>query len=156
MNSIVSLEYFICILICGFIGLLFTIHFIYLVCKSKASENWVETKATIIKSNLDALEYVGGSAARSYKPNIAYKYYVMNNEYVSKRIFYGSLIRTNTSKSSKETIHKYKKGDNISIYYNPNNPSQSVIERGINPIVYRSLLVVLISLIVILLLSLII
>lgn len=113
----------------------------------KTSE-WAMTKGIILNLEIDDLNYIGEEADCSYKVKIEYHYMVNNEKYKSKRIFFGDYIRTNTPRAAKKILENYSGKKDIDVYYNPYKPKSSVLEIGINSLIYRELLVGLLFVIV--------
>lgn len=125
--------------------------FTYLLFKSLETKRWVSTEGKILSKEVDkgALK---NNESHLYTANIKYSYNVNGKEFVSKRIFYGNWIAISTPFSAQETVKRYKK-TNVTVYYNPNNPKESVLEQGINRLICRILLPFIIFAIVIYLLE---
>lgn len=64
-----------------------------------------------------------------YKPRITYTYQVGANNYISHRLTY-SEIATSNIKSIKKLMARLKIGEQVKVYYNPNDPTVSVVIPG--------------------------
>lgn len=122
-------------------GIILLLHFLYLHITSSKTKNWKHVKGKILISNIDNINYTGEDADLSYKAKVKYQYNLNGKNYLSKKIFYGDYIRSNMSYRAKKVIKKYGKDEIVTVYYNPDNPEESVLETGINPVIYKILYV---------------
>lgn len=123
------------------IGIFLFLNFFYLFYMSKKTKMWNAVKGKVLSSNIDSIKYVGEDAAQSYKARVEYQYSVNGESYSSKRIFYGDYLRSNMPWRAKKIIKKYAKDEMVTVYYNPQNPKDSVLETGLNYVVYKTLFV---------------
>ena len=126
------------IYICVGIGIVFVIHFTYLFVLSKRSKNWKTTEGEIVSSKMQKNDFDEGTM---YKAVIQYKYAIEEKEYFSDRIFFGDYIGKNFSKSVKVLVNKYANEKKVLVYYNPQNHNKSVLETGVQTVIYRELFV---------------
>lgn len=135
------------------ISILLFILFFYLYKKSQNSIKWDKTKGVILRANLDELVMEADTPV-TYKANLEYSYKIETKTYYSKRIFYGDFLRHSSFWNINENISKYRKGNIVNVYYNPQNPNDSVLQQGIHSnviiILITSLLLSLIGIILIL------
>lgn len=120
-------------------GIFLLLHFFHLFIASNNTKKWIPVKGKVLTSNIDCIGYIGEDADRSYKTKIEYQYDVDGESYISKKVFYGDYIRANMPYRAKKIIKKYGKHQTITVYYNPDNPKKSVLETGVNPIIYKAL-----------------
>ena len=132
-----SSDYFFYILIPFCIGFVVILFGIYLAVKSNETKRWDETKGIILKSEIDKTSAPSGmdGTSQSYTALIEYKYKVDNQEYISKRIFYGDTIGKPLPFKSKSLIKLYSKDSEVIVYYNPLKPKESVLQKGLHLIV---------------------
>lgn len=98
------------------------------------AENWPTTEATILRAevqNRDDLHQNISDRTRlsQYIPKIEYSYRIENKEYIGNRIQTGGIWSSSDSSVAKEIVQKYK-GRSVRIYYNPENPTESYLERS--------------------------
>ena len=133
-------------------GIILLLNFIYLFITSTKTKKWIIVKGKMLSSNIDCINYIGEDADRSYKAKVKYQYSVNGESYLSKKIFYGDYMRANLPYQAKKIVKKYGKDEIVTVYYNPNNPKKSVLETGVNTIVYKilftSLCLILLSIII--------
>lgn len=87
---------------------------------------WPSTGGTVISGEVAIVHSTKG--ASKLKPVIRYSYTVDGVEYESDR--YSSTVARGSSFWDKEVINKYPAGSAITVYYNPENPAKSVLDRG--------------------------
>ena len=93
----------------------------------RESENWVPATAQIITGYIIARR---GSKSTSYVLDITYTYKVLGQNYESNQFSFGSEgTGYDTRKKAEGTLAKYPTGSQVTIYHNPNNPQQAVLER---------------------------
>ena len=136
------MEYFFAVNIICFVGILFILHFVYLLILSISTQKWVSIKGKIDESNLEVTNQdIGNDMSVSYKANIKYQYVINAQTYFSKRVFIGDYIRRNFSRNEEPLVNRYAKDKEILVYYNPSNLKCSVLETGIHSVIYRELFV---------------
>jgi hypothetical protein len=92
------------------------------------SLEWPTTKGIVILSEVKTDE---SNESVIYKTNIHYKYTLKSQDYFSDRVSFG-WPEYSDIEQAKTAVKKYKQGQNINIHFNPANPSESVIEPGMN------------------------
>ena len=98
--------------------------------KSEESQAWSATSGQVTES------YVRESQSRdddgyittSYYPEVRYIYQVLGVEYTGKRIAFGGGVSSGR-KNASEMITQYPVGKTVSVYYDPNNHEDAVLER---------------------------
>ena len=92
----------------------------------RESESWVPATAQIITGNIIARR---GSKNTSYVLDITYTYKVLGQSYESNQFSFGSEgTGYDTRKKAEGMLAKYPTGSQTTIYHNPNNPQQAVLE----------------------------
>lgn len=119
------------------LGVIFLVHFVYLFIISKRTIKWKVTEGKILNSYVENISINTEDGGSSYKANIKYQYNIDGIEYTSKRIFWGDYICTNMSWSPKKIVNKYHIQKKVTIYYHPKKFKKSVLETGVNSIIYR-------------------
>jgi hypothetical protein len=92
----------------------------------KQSLSWPVAAGVVESAEVDSSSDDGST---SYSPKIAYHYYVASNKYLSKRIRFAA-IGGGDYQETKAVVDRYVPGKQASVYYNPSNPSDSVLEPG--------------------------
>jgi Protein of unknown function (DUF3592) len=117
-------------LICIGIG----VHSLHL---AQQSTSWAKAPAKVVQSEVitSVRSRSGGGKTVLHKFNISYQYKVANQTYVSKDIFYGGGISTNTD-FAKKYVAKYPQGMRTIATYDPLHPDQAVLEPGIKKLTF--------------------
>jgi hypothetical protein len=99
--------------------------------KGKESEAWYEAIGTITSSYLktDISYDPDDYPITTYSPNIEYLYNVDGVNYTGIRVTY-KIVSTTDLQWAEGKVNEYFVGKTVSVYYNPNNPSESVLEKG--------------------------
>jgi hypothetical protein len=104
-----------------------SIWFIWSFCnlrKSRKSEYWHITTGNITKSYVFESYRKGNPAV----PIVQYEYSLHGKTYQSDRIFWGNLHTSGTLDAAQQVVNKYRKGTKVTVYFNPNNAKESVLE----------------------------
>ena len=64
-----------------------------------------------------------------YVPHVVYEYSASGQEYKADKIAVGS-PSFDTWREARDVVDRYKTRTKVSVFYDPNNPSQSVLEKG--------------------------
>jgi hypothetical protein len=111
----------------------------------KATKEWPIVEGEIISSKVvEEVHRSPGSIDKSitYTPKVQFKYSVEGVNYVSNNIFAGRGEYKSPRRSSAQNIvKKYPEGKKVLVYYNPDNPSEAVLEPGTPPGIYLPFLV---------------
>lgn len=93
----------------------------------QASQSWIPTNGRVLKSRVE----VSGSDYVSVTPRVIYEYQVNGETYKSEMIRASDKIMViqRGSRTAYDTIDRYPEGANVTVYYNPQNPSEAVLER---------------------------
>ena len=96
------------------------------------SESWPASQGTVMSSwvhgeTIDA----DGLTFGKYYPEVRYLYRVFGSEYQGNKIMFGSQPAIQQSKAE-ATISNYPEGSSVMVYYDPNQPSNAVLERNVS------------------------
>jgi hypothetical protein len=92
----------------------------------QASQIWVATDGKVIKSRVE----VSGGEVTSVYPRVIYEYEVGGRQYQNDQIRAGDKYwSARTSQDAYSTIDRYPEGLSVTVYYNPENPSEATLER---------------------------
>lgn len=94
-----------------------------------SSDKWPTLQGTVQSTTIKKVMTKNGTTRD--EAEIRYQYSVDGRTYTSNRIQFGGEIFRNPS----ELLGQYKRGKQISIHYNPTNPSISCLETGVNSLV---------------------
>jgi hypothetical protein len=96
------------------------------------SGEWSTANGSIISSDVrNEIKNSNGRSSTVYFPRVAYQYIVGNNSFISDRISFGDYGSGSESRAI-GIAGKYPMGSQVTVHYNPSDPSQSVIETGVN------------------------
>ncbi len=94
------------------------------------SSSWIQIQGVVTESVLRT-EPAEKDKAETFIPGVSYRYEVLGKKYKNSRI---SFERDFKDKAyAKGFVDKYPRGKQVKVFYNPGNPSQSVLEPGIKP-----------------------
>ena len=92
----------------------------------QAAQAWRTTTGRVVLSRVE----VHGGETTSVVPVVQYAYDVNGRTYQSSQIRAGdSIMRISTSENAYATVDRYPTGAIVQIYYNPDNPQDSALER---------------------------
>ena len=99
--------------------------------KAEASQSWPSTTGQIIRSEVkqSANTDDDGNTSYSYYPSVEYTYQITGQTYTSKRLVFGALKGYGSSAKAVADLQPYSLGGQVTVYYNPENPSEAVLER---------------------------
>lgn len=93
----------------------------------QSTQTWQSTTGTVVMSSVQRKR-----TGRSYSnyPVVVYLYQVNGQQYQSQRIKAGEqFLNVRLSGQAEATVRKYPIGSTATVYYNPANPAESVLER---------------------------
>lgn len=109
---------------------------------------WQETQGTVLETSIGSGQSRYKSSAGGYKyrtsyfPQITYQYSVNGTDYVNNRFSrHHSLI--NRTSVIENILAKYPVGSTVTVYYDPQNPAESFLEKGFGSATNKLLLVIL-------------
>lgn len=92
----------------------------------QASQTWRMTKGRVIKSRVE----VSGGDVTSVSPRVEYEYEVRGSLYQNDQIRAGDkYLSVRSDQDAYRTIDRYPEGMEVKVYYNPENPTESTLER---------------------------
>jgi hypothetical protein len=96
--------------------------------KSNQASNWMTTTGRITTS---AVTNTMGSD-RKYYARIEYEYSVLGTTYVSNKINFSQRMGIDDTAmgTAEEKVKKFRAGSAVTVYYDPQDPRQAVIEKG--------------------------
>jgi len=117
------------------IGLVLLFIYFRNLSKVRASQAWPTAQRTVIQSWVRKSSSTDddGSVSYSYYPEIRYQYHVMGTEYQGNKISFGPKVGGNRSRAEK-MIEKYSTGAGVTVYYQPDNPANAILERSLSKI----------------------
>ncbi|MEO8395041.1 MAG: DUF3592 domain-containing protein [Chloroflexota bacterium] len=99
--------------------------------KVRASKNWSSTSARILASDVEMRRTRSGTGTgTSYYPAVVYEYAVNGQRFQSRRIRFGTEIGYGFRRMAENTVAKYPNGGLVSAFYDPQNPTEAVLEQS--------------------------
>ncbi len=94
----------------------------------QSTQTWHNTTGTVLMSSVQ-WKRTGNSGSTTY-PVVVYQYEVNGQRHQSQRIKAGEqFLNVRISGQAEATVQKYPIGSTVTVYYNPANPAESVLER---------------------------
>jgi hypothetical protein len=98
--------------------------------KVRASKNWPSTEARILSSYVEQRQsHSSEGNSTSYYPIVMYEYQIAGQPLRNNRISFGMEIGFGWAGAAQNTVNKYPAGTTHPVYYNPENPTQAVLEQ---------------------------
>jgi Protein of unknown function (DUF3592) len=112
------------------IGLGLLYHARSLSAKAQQSLSWPSTEGLISHSAvlLRMQQSSSSATAATYKADVTYRYKVRDRDYSSERITLADF--SSTSGRAQGIVNRYPDGASVTVYYNPVDPADAVLERG--------------------------
>lgn len=132
MNNKIGLIVFFMIFL--MVGIAFVSFGVSLLQQGIASQSWYPTDGKIITSNIETHEEThhsdhGTTHSTTYGANIVYQYTVNGINYSSNKVSLGDYSSSDAN-HAQQIVNRYPVGESVTVYYNPENPSDAVLERG--------------------------
>ncbi len=102
--------------------------------KQKAAEalNWPTVLGRVTRSEIERSESTDeDGTSYSYTPKIEYVYQVLGQDYNSKQVAFGGFSSTGSKKPAEKVVYKYPLNDSVTVFYNPANPHEAVLEQTV-------------------------
>lgn len=99
--------------------------------KADASQSWPSINGQVTESRVDHSTSIDsdGDQRASYTPVVRYTYQVMGQTYTGKNISFGGQPSYGNPGKAQAALERFPAGEVIAVYYNPENPSEAVLER---------------------------
>jgi hypothetical protein len=119
----------------GFFLLLFLGIGIWLIVRSirernkvDESQGWPTTLGQVLHNSVAESVATSDDDVTTYHPEITYSYKVNGQDYEGNRIMIGA-VPSGTQKSARDVTVRYPPGASVTVYYNPTNPREAILER---------------------------
>ncbi len=100
----------------------------YNIYRSSISGSWPSVKGTVQSSSVKRINRAKKSDR--YQVNIVYKYEVEGKSYNGSRVRFGE--QPDTSMEADSIVAKYPVKSEVTVYYQPGNPEEAVLETSIS------------------------
>ena len=99
--------------------------------KAQASQGWPSTAGLINESRVAHSTHTDtdGDSSDSYTPYIEYTYQVGGQTYTGRDLTFGFTQGYGNEAKAQSVLAKYPPGAQVSVYYDPTDPRQAVLER---------------------------
>ena len=99
------------------------------------ADGWKQTPGRITASDTEAFqagrERLSTPSRTLQRQRIIYAYTVGGVNYVSDRVSMGARTSSSVAAMEQAQVRRYPVGKTVTVYYDPANPSQAVLERGV-------------------------
>ncbi len=112
------------------LGALFLVSGIRKLRTVDVSKSWPTTTG-LIKHSEVVYQESHDSGSGTYKAVVLYEYAVSGNRYNNDLVAYGENGSSDISHQN-DIANKYREGEEVTVYYSPQEPGESVLEPGIN------------------------
>ncbi|MBA4379859.1 MAG: hypothetical protein C0393_04105 [Anaerolinea sp.] len=99
--------------------------------KAEASQGWPATQGQIIEARIAESTSTDsdGDTSTSYSPAVEYTYSVAGQEYKGNKITFGFTQGYGNYAKAQAALARYTLGAQVTVYYDPANPADAVLER---------------------------
>lgn len=99
--------------------------------QTQAVQDWMETQGRILHADVQARRSRSGTGySTSYYPLVVYEYEVGGRRYQSQQIRAGHQVGLGFAGMVQNQVAKYPIGATVPVYFNPNDPSQAVLDKS--------------------------
>lgn len=122
------------------IGLVVMVKFGRDILLGRQSQSWPKTSGTVMQSGLHTYHDTDddGNSTTTYGVSVRYSYTVTGQQYESDRRTF-SEVRTGSMRRTQQILDRLPQGGSVEVYYDPANPSSSVLEAGVGASTYALL-----------------
>lgn len=99
--------------------------------KAEASQNWPSTRGQVTKAHVQQSYHTDSDGDRHYfySPVVEYTYEVGGQVYTGRTIRFGFNPSFGSEAKAQAALASYPVGAQVTVYYNPDNPAEAVLER---------------------------
>jgi hypothetical protein len=112
-------------------GLVLCIMALYYFRQARESKSWPSTPGIIISSGVRREAHVSDHQETRFKAEIRYSYTIGQDKYTSNRIRILPNMPAASSVLASKSIATYPMDSPVTVYYNPDRPTQAVLEPGV-------------------------
>lgn len=100
--------------------------------RAEISKSWPTAPGEIITSTIVQHESTDsdGSSSTSYEPVVEYRYTVIGNPMMGKKIAFGA--NQFDYRTAQKVVARYPAGAQVQVHYNPDKPTEAVLETRAN------------------------
>ena len=99
--------------------------------EAQASQTWPSVIGTVVSAVVETSASSDGHGGSSthHTPCVAYEYEVLGHRYRSDRLSFGASMNVGGYAGAQAVVDRYVPGNQVRVYYNPNQPGEAVLER---------------------------
>jgi len=99
--------------------------------KAEASQGWPATSGQITDARVAHHTSTDSEGDRSdhYTPRVSYTYQVSGQTFEGSKIGFGMQQSFGSAAKAQAALTRFSMGGQVAVYYDPNNPAESVLER---------------------------
>jgi hypothetical protein len=99
--------------------------------QADASQGWPATTGAITEKHVAHSLHTDtdGDSSDSYSPQVSYSYQVLGQQYTGNKISFGFAKSHNSYQKAEAELTRFPLGSPVTVYYNPSNPAEAVLER---------------------------
>jgi hypothetical protein len=98
--------------------------------KARQSQAWSSAGGTVLKSRISrSSTFMKGRNVTRYTPLVDYEYSVNGKQYKGKQIMFGRAPAYLSEGRAQAYMDRYPAGSQVTLFYNPSQPRESVLER---------------------------
>jgi hypothetical protein len=107
------------------------------ILKGYKSRSWPTASGTVLDSEMEAHQSrdEDGDIRTTYGATIQYKYIVDGQEFQGNRRTFSN-VRTSSVRNTEKILERYPPGSSVDVFYDPDDPSSSVLEPGVGASTY--------------------
>lgn len=119
--------------VCGVAGAVFA----YGVVRQAGTTGWPTVQGTVTASRV--VSQRGGKGGRTYRPEVTFTYAVGPSTYTGDRVTLSSSMGNSGGGYAQRTVAEFPVGKAAPVYYNPADPGEAVLKRGLGEREWRLL-----------------
>jgi hypothetical protein len=102
--------------------------------KAKLSLSWPSTPGRVIESRVveSHSSDSDGDTTTTYRPYIKYEYQVVGATFTSDKLSIGPAVSTSNYRKSQDKVNRMPAGSTVTVFYNPDDPTDAVLEQRSN------------------------
>jgi hypothetical protein len=105
----------------------------YIILRDRRAATWPTTNGKVVKSEVVNAPRMGGQTnRRMYEPWVEVGYRVDGKRYKTRQLQFGPTTRRSSKDDVQLEVDEYPVGRELTVTYNPNNPYDAVVHRGVS------------------------
>ena len=109
------------------VGLALILNFTVMA-NARESQKWASTSGTITESEVVT---TGSGDSQMYRPHVIYSFEVGGEEFTSAKVSTDGTWDSKWARSAQKRVNRYPMGEEVEVFYNPDLPSQSLLETSV-------------------------